>query len=107
MTYILRRGTPAAQNVAAQLSGPSLAHLLGQDEFGRDVLSRLLIGAREFSLVVASAILIESGLSFLGLGVVPPEPSWGLMIRSARGTMEHNACVRVAEVPALRTAGSA
>ncbi len=78
MTYILRRGTPAAQNVAAQLSGPSLAHL-GQD---------------------------ESGLSFLGLGVVPPEPSWDLMIRGARGTMEHNACVRVAEIPALRSAGS-
>lgn len=42
------------------------------------------------SLTVASAIVIESGLSFLGLGVVPPAPSWGLMIRSARGTMEHN-----------------
>jgi len=37
---------------------------------------------------VASAIVLESGLSFLGLGVVPPEPSWGLMIRSARSTME-------------------
>jgi peptide/nickel transport system permease protein len=45
----------------------------------------------QFSLTVASAIVVESGLSFLGLGVVPPAPSWGLMIRSARGTMEHNA----------------
>jgi peptide/nickel transport system permease protein len=203
---------PAAQNVAARLAAPSLAHPLGQDEFGRDVLSRLLVGARaslrvalvsaviagaigiaiglvggyfggivelftirltdiilsfppillallvvtllgpgvgtltfvlsilyvpafarvtygevlsaraldyveaaraagagaarimlrtilpnilgpilvQFSLVVAAAILIESGLSFLGLGVVPPEPSWGLMIRGARGTMQHN-----------------
>jgi len=44
----------------------------------------------QFSLTVASAIVIESGLSFLGLGVVPPAPSWGLMIRGARGTMEHN-----------------
>ena len=33
-------------------------------------------------------IVIESGLSFLGLGVVPPTPSWGLMIRGARATME-------------------
>ena len=204
---------PAVQNVAARLAGPSFAHPLGQDEFGRDVLSRLLVGARaslrvaivsaliagaigiaiglvggyfggivelftirltdiilsfppillallvvtllgpgvgtltfvlsilyvpafarvtygevlsaraldyveaaraagagairimlrtilpnilgpilvQFSLVVAAAILIESGLSFLGLGVVPPEPSWGLMIRGARGTMQHNA----------------
>ena len=42
----------------------------------------------QFSLTVASAIVLESGLSFLGLGVVPPAPSWGLMIRGARSTME-------------------
>ena len=29
----------------------------------------------------ASAIVIEAGLSFLGVGVQPPQPSWGLMIR--------------------------
>src|SRR5690606_24693311 len=28
----------------------------------------------------ASAILIEAGLSFLGLGVQPPMPSWGMMV---------------------------
>lgn len=44
----------------------------------------------QFSLTVASAIVVESGLSFLGLGVVPPAPSWGLMIRGARGTIEHS-----------------
>ncbi|SJZ38139.1 peptide/nickel transport system permease protein [Enhydrobacter aerosaccus] len=42
----------------------------------------------QFSLTIAAALLLESGLSFLGLGVVPPAPSWGLMIRSARATME-------------------
>ncbi|MFZ9635094.1 MAG: dipeptide/oligopeptide/nickel ABC transporter permease/ATP-binding protein, partial [Alphaproteobacteria bacterium] len=52
-----------------------------------NILGPILV---QFSLVVAAAILIESGLSFLGLGVVPPEPSWGLMIRGARGTMQHN-----------------
>ncbi|WGF88035.1 dipeptide/oligopeptide/nickel ABC transporter permease/ATP-binding protein [Marinivivus vitaminiproducens] len=41
----------------------------------------------QFSLTVASGIVLESGLSFLGLGVVPPEPSWGLMIGAARSTM--------------------
>jgi len=41
----------------------------------------------QFSLGVAAAIVIESGLSFLGLGVVPPDPSWGLMIRGARTFM--------------------
>ncbi len=29
----------------------------------------------------ATAILLEAGLSFLGLGVQPPEPSWGMMIK--------------------------
>ena len=42
----------------------------------------------QLSLAVAAALVLESGLSFLGLGVVPPTPSWGLMIRGARGTME-------------------
>ncbi len=41
----------------------------------------------QFSLVVATGIVLESGLSFLGLGVVPPTPSWGQMIGSARATM--------------------
>jgi peptide/nickel transport system permease protein len=33
------------------------------------------------------AILVESSLSFLGLGAQPPEPSWGSMINSGRGMM--------------------
>jgi len=33
-----------------------------------------------FPLIVANAILLEAALSFLGAGVQPPEPSWGLMI---------------------------
>lgn len=42
----------------------------------------------QFSLAVAAAIVLESGLSFLGLGVVPPAPSWGAMIRGARAIMD-------------------
>jgi peptide/nickel transport system permease protein len=41
----------------------------------------------QLSLAAASAIVLESGLSFLGLGVVPPAASWGLMIGAARATM--------------------
>ncbi|GHA62632.1 peptide ABC transporter permease [Amylibacter ulvae] len=41
----------------------------------------------QYSLTAAAAITIESGLSFLGLGVVPPAPSWGQMIRGARAFM--------------------
>ena len=52
-----------------------------------NIIGPLLV---QFSLTVASAMVVESGLSFLGLGVVPPAPSWGLMIRGARGTLEHN-----------------
>jgi peptide/nickel transport system permease protein len=33
---------------------------------------------------VANAILLEAALSFLGLGVQPPTPSWGLMIAEGR-----------------------
>lgn len=36
------------------------------------------------SFTVAQAILTEAGLSFLGLGVAPPTPSWGNMLESAR-----------------------
>jgi len=36
------------------------------------------------TLGIGSAILLESGLSFLGLGVQPPAPSWGNMIAGGR-----------------------
>jgi peptide/nickel transport system permease protein len=34
-----------------------------------------------FTLLIANAILLEAGLSFLGAGVQPPNPSWGTMIQ--------------------------
>lgn len=37
------------------------------------------------SLAIANAVLAESSLSFLGLGVQPPTPSWGSMLNTARG----------------------
>jgi peptide/nickel transport system permease protein len=45
----------------------------------------------QLSLSLGFAILLESGLSFLGLGTQPPNPSWGNMIRAARGLMQQNA----------------
>jgi len=39
-------------------------------------------------LGVAGAILVESSLSFLGLGVQPPVPSWGSIITGGKDTME-------------------
>jgi peptide/nickel transport system permease protein len=37
-----------------------------------------------FTLEMANAILLEAALSFLGLGVQPPTPSWGLMISEGK-----------------------
>lgn len=52
-----------------------------------NILSPLVVQA---TLTLAAAILLESGLSFLGLGIVPPEPSWGQMIGTARGYLAQN-----------------
>lgn len=41
----------------------------------------------QFSLIMAASILLESGLSYLGLGVVPPAPSWGAMVASGQRYM--------------------
>jgi peptide/nickel transport system permease protein len=55
---------PAFIELPARLAGPSTAHWLGTDELGRDLLSRLLYGAR-ISLLVGSSVVAVS--LFLGL----------------------------------------
>jgi peptide/nickel transport system permease protein len=40
---------------------------------------------------LAFAVVVEAALSFLGLGVQPPDPSWGNMLREGRGFMQHDA----------------
>jgi len=40
------------------------------------------------SFGVANAIVLESGLSFLGFGVSPPAPSWGSILAEARGSLD-------------------
>lgn len=46
-----------------------------------NALSPLIVG---FSLGIAGTIMAESGLSFLGIGIRPPTPSWGGMIDQGR-----------------------
>lgn len=46
-----------------------------------DMLPRLIT---QFSSSIGSAVLLESSLSFLGLGIQPPTPSWGMMLNEAR-----------------------
>lgn len=41
----------------------------------------------QFSFVMAVTVVLESGLSFLGLGVLPPAPSLGMMIGTGRATL--------------------
>ena len=49
---------PASQDLRRVLEGPSGAHWLGTDELGRDVLSRLVYGARVSLLAAAEAVLV-------------------------------------------------
>ena len=55
---------PAHIELASRLQPPSLAHWCGTDELGRDILSRLIYGAR-ISMLVGSSVVL--GALFLGL----------------------------------------
>ncbi|HWB44549.1 MAG TPA: ABC transporter permease [Hyphomicrobiaceae bacterium] len=69
--------------VAAQAVGCSTPRIL-LAEVAPNVLNHLIVIA---TLEMAQAILLEAALSFLGLGVQPPTPSWGLMVSEAKGLM--------------------
>ena len=60
---------PAAQTLADRLEPPSRAHPLGLDELGRDILSRLVSGAR-ISLLVGLAVVSVSSLIGMALGSI-------------------------------------
>lgn len=68
---------------AAQAIGCSTTRIV-LTEIIPNVLNHLIVVA---TLEMAHAILLEAALSFLGLGVQPPEPSWGLMISEGKGMM--------------------
>lgn len=68
---------------AAQSAGASTSRIL-LGEVLPNVVPQLIVVA---TLEAASAILLEAALSFLGLGVQPPLPSWGLMISEAKAYM--------------------
>lgn len=68
---------------AARAAGASTPHILIR-EILPNILTHLVVVA---TLEMALAILLEAALSFLGLGVPPPLPSWGLMIAEAKDYM--------------------
>lgn len=68
---------------AARAMGCSTPRIV-LSEIMPNIMGNLIVVA---TLEMASAILLESSLSFLGLGVQPPLPSWGLMISEAKQYM--------------------
>ncbi|MBX9934121.1 MAG: ABC transporter permease [Methylobacterium sp.] len=80
---------------AAKLSGASTLTILRVQVLG-NVLGPIFVYAT--SLISVSMIL-ASGLSFLGLGVKPPEPEWGLMLNTLRTAIYVNPLV--AALPGL------
>jgi peptide/nickel transport system permease protein len=71
MEYVL-----AARSVGASDARILVRHLLP------NILQPILVQA---TIAMAGAILAESTLSFLGVGVLAPMPSWGAMLNDARG----------------------
>lgn len=58
-----------------------------------NIIAPLLV---EAAVAFSYAILLESALSFLGLGAQPPEPSWGNMLNTGRGFMAQSAMLSLA-----------
>jgi peptide/nickel transport system permease protein len=84
------------------------AHALGQRD--RWVLLRHIMPNCVSALLVqasvnfANAMVIEAGLSFLGIGTPPPTPSWGLMLNEARAFMTSATHVAIAPGVAISLA---
>ncbi len=68
---------------AAKASGCSTLRIIAT-EIMPNILNNLIVVA---TLEITRAILIEAALSFLGMGVQPPLPSWGLMVAEAKDFM--------------------
>lgn len=68
---------------SAKAAGASTFYILTREVLPNLAPQLIVIATIE----IASAILMEAALSFLGLGVQPPTPSWGLMISEAKNYM--------------------
>lgn len=84
---VARTATMALRNAeyvaAAQAMGTSKLHILTR-EILPNIRAPLIVVA---TVEMANAILIEAALSFLGLGVQAPLPSWGLMLSEGKNFM--------------------
>jgi len=66
---LIAPANPFAQNLPGRLEAPSIAHWMGTDELGRDILSRVLFGAR-VSLTVSLCVVFGCGLTGLAIGTI-------------------------------------
>ncbi len=84
---VARTATMQVRNLdyvaAAEAAGASRLHVLLREVLP-NIANHLIVVA---TLEMALAIMLEASLSFLGLGVPPPLPSWGLMIAEAKDYM--------------------
>lgn len=74
---------------SARVSGCSTSWILWREVLP-NISEQLIVVA---TLEVTLAVLVEASLSFLGLGVPPPLPSWGLMISEGKDQMFFNAWI--------------
>ncbi|MDB5992735.1 MAG: oppC [Herbaspirillum sp.] len=80
---------------AARMSGASSFSIIRVHVLG-NVLGPIFVYATG---LISVSLILGSGLSFLGLGVKPPEPEWGLMLNTLRGAIYNNPWV--AALPGL------
>jgi peptide/nickel transport system permease protein len=84
---VIRASTQQIRSIdyvnAAKAVGCSTARILFA-EILPNILNNLIVVA---TLEIAHAILLEAALSFLGMGVQPPLPSWGLMVSEGKEFM--------------------
>jgi peptide/nickel transport system permease protein len=67
---------PRSQELALRLAGPTLAHPLGLDELGRDILARLVSGARVSLIVGLSVVSVSSSVGVVVGGIAGYAGGW-------------------------------
>ncbi|KAB0570471.1 ABC transporter permease [Brucella pituitosa] len=97
VSYFWTPYSPTAMNFRDKLQGPSFSHFFGTDNFGRDVFSMIMVGARNSIAVSIIAVLVGAGLG-IPLGA----------FAAARGGMVDGFVMRMTDLafafPALLTA---
>ncbi|SDA73966.1 ABC transporter permease [Sinorhizobium sp. NFACC03] len=97
VSYVWTPYSPTAMNFRDKLQGPSFSHWFGTDNFGRDILSMIMVGARNSISVSIVAVLV-------GAGIGVPLGAWA----AARGGWIDGLVMRMSDLafafPALLTA---